>query len=201
VYREKGAHLLKACGAYDNVLMSRQPVKSVDDIKGKKVRDSGAYLDLVQNLGAAPVTLTQAELYMALQTGTVDAVCMPNYTIGTMKYWEVAKGIMLPALGPGSADIFVSVKAFESLPPDLREIVEEAAIEANYTYAAAVKERVGTLMDMAQKQYNVQIITVSESEFAKVRKAAEPVLQKMAGLSPKAAQLVAIIKEYLAAKK
>jgi TRAP-type C4-dicarboxylate transport system substrate-binding protein len=200
-YREKGCHLLQSLGPYNNVVISRQPIRTLDELKGKKIRSSGAYVDLVSSLGGVPVQLAPAEVFMALQTGTVDGSLFPNYTIATMRLWDVAKGLLTPEFGQAAGNIYVSSKAWEALPDDLKEIVESAASEASYTYAAAVRERTNTLLDMAQKQYSVQITKLSDADFARLRAAADPILQKAAALSPRAAKLVALIKEYIVQKK
>ncbi len=201
-YREKGVHLLKSCGPINNVLISRQPIRSVDEIKGKKIRASGGgYEDLVKNLGAAPVQLAGAELFMALQTGTVDGVCYPDYGIGTMKFWDAAKGLLLPALGPSSNGICVNLEEYNRLPDDLKDIVEDAAVQSGHILMAGVKERAASILETAAKQYGVQIVTLPDAEFAKIRKAAEPVLDKAAAMTPRSAKLVALIREYLATKK
>ena len=137
---------------------------------------------------------------MAMQTGTVDGSLFPDYTITTMKLYEVAKGLLRPALGPSAGNVYVNTKAYESLPADLRSIVDEAAVQSSYVYVTAVKERTGVMMDQAVKQ-GVQITTLSDADFAKVRKAAEPILDKAAAVTPRSAKLVALIREYLSQKK
>lgn len=199
-YREKGAHILKANGPYNNALISRQPITTIDAIKGKKIRASGTYLDLVNNLGAAPVTLAQTEVFMALQTGTIDGLANPDYTIGTLKLWDAGKGMLTPALGISSVTMYVSAKAYDSLPEDLKAIVEEAALQANIAYSAAIKEKISAILEEAKKN-GVQINRMPDADIAKIQKAAQPILDKAAGMTPRSAKLVALIKEYISSKK
>jgi TRAP-type C4-dicarboxylate transport system substrate-binding protein len=199
-YKEKGAYLLKSPGPSPTAIISRQPFRTVADMAGKKIRASGANVDLVKNLNATPVTLATAEVYMALQTGTVDAVMFPTYTIGTMTLWTACKGITLPSVGQTSGDILVSQKAWDALPADLKDIVDRAAITAADSYMGAVKAQTKIMLDQATSQYKVEIVNLTGAEFDKLRAAAKPIIDKAATATPRSAQLVNIIREYLAAK-
>jgi TRAP-type C4-dicarboxylate transport system substrate-binding protein len=200
-YKEKGAYLLKSPGPSPTVLISRQPIRTVDAMAGKKIRASGAYVDLVTNLKAAPVQLAPAEVFMALQTGTIDGVMFPTYTIGTMTLWTAAKGITLPSVGQTSGDMLVSQKAWDALPDDLKDIVNRAAVTAADSYMGAVAGQTKLLIDQATKQFNVEVVTLPPAEFDKLRAAAKPIVDKAAAATPRSAQLVSIIREYIANKK
>lgn len=66
-------------------------VKTVDDLKGKKVRVSSSTLsELVQGLGAAPVTMAFGELVPALQRGVIDCVITGTMSGNTAKLYEVS---------------------------------------------------------------------------------------------------------------
>ncbi len=165
-YREKGCHLLKSLGPSPLVFISREPLNSVEELKGLKIRGSGAAPDLITNLGAVPVTLAPVELYMALQTGTVDAVIMPNYTIGTINLWDVAKGLMGPPFGQVAGDIYVNLEAYNSLPDDLQEIVEEAAEEAMLHYVETISGKMDEILKIAEREHGVTIVTLPDEEYA-----------------------------------
>ena len=54
-------------------LHSRKPVRNLDDLKGLKVRTAGAWLEIVERLGATPVSIPGAEVKEALANGEIDA--------------------------------------------------------------------------------------------------------------------------------
>src|SRR5436189_5954956 len=57
-------------------MICRTPVRTIADLKGKKVRSYGEDVPrLLQAVGAVPVNLLPAELYESLQKGTID--CTP----------------------------------------------------------------------------------------------------------------------------
>ncbi|MFC2003093.1 TRAP transporter substrate-binding protein DctP [Chloroflexota bacterium] len=200
-YRQKGVHLLKSCAPYPNTLITRKTISSLDDLKGKKVRGSGSYAEVMKELGAAPVTLTYSEIFMALQLGTIDATINGAHAIGAMKFWDVAEGIVFPMVGPSANDMFVNLEAYNKLPSDLRDIIDEAAREATYEYTRNYDSKLKELLEVAKNEHGVSILTLPDEEYAKMRKAAGPVHEKAAARTTTSAKLVALIKEYIAEKK
>src|SRR5688572_5509197 len=60
-------------GPAEVFLHSRRPVRTLEDLKGLKLRTSGAWLDMAKDLGAAPVTMAAGEIFTALERGVIDA--------------------------------------------------------------------------------------------------------------------------------
>jgi TRAP-type C4-dicarboxylate transport system substrate-binding protein len=199
-YREKGCHLLKSLGPSPLVFISREPLNTVQDLKGLKIRGSGAAPDLITNLGAVPVTLAPAELYMALQTGTVDGVIMPNYTIGTLNLWDVAKGLMGPPFGQVAGDMYVNLEVYNGLSDDLKEIVEEAAEDAMHHYLETLSVKMDEILELAEREHGVTMITLADEEYAKILEAAAPILDQTAARSPGSEKIIQLMREYLAEK-
>src|SRR3954470_21476076 len=76
---------------------SNKVVAKPEDMKGLKilVPDAPAYLAFPRALGANPTPIAFAEVYLALQNGTVDAQENPLPTIEAKKFYEVQKNISL----------------------------------------------------------------------------------------------------------
>ena len=84
-------------GARDVTSNAAHPVAKPEDMKGLKIRvpDAPAYLAFPKALGANPTPIAFAEVYLALQNGTVDAQENPLPTIEAKKFYEVQKNISL----------------------------------------------------------------------------------------------------------
>jgi TRAP-type C4-dicarboxylate transport system substrate-binding protein len=199
-YREKGVHLLKSLGPSPLALISKEPINRLQQIRGLKIRGSGAAPDLITNLGAVPVTLAPAEVYIALQTGTVDAVIMPSYTIGTINLWDVAKGLLGPPFGQVAGDMYVNLEAYNALPDDLQQVVDEAAEEAMHHYLEAITQKINEITDLAQREHGVTVVNLPDEEFVGILQAAAPLLDKAASRSAKSAEIIALMREYLTEK-
>jgi TRAP-type C4-dicarboxylate transport system substrate-binding protein len=76
------------------VFWCKGDVKSLDDLKGKKIRGSSATLaDLVKGLGGTPITMSFGEVPSALQRGVIDCVITGTLSGNTGKLFEVADHI------------------------------------------------------------------------------------------------------------
>lgn len=199
-YREKGCHLLRSLGPSPLALISRDPIYTVEEIKGLKIRGSGAAPDLIKNLGATPVTLAPAEMFLALQTGTVDALIIPNYTIGTINLWDAAKGLLGPPFGQVAGDMYVNLEAYNSLSDDLQKIVDDAAEEAMLYYIETIPGKIDGILELAEKEHGVTIVTLPDEEYRKILAAAAPILDTAAARSPRSEEIIRLMREYLAEK-
>jgi tripartite ATP-independent transporter DctP family solute receptor len=102
-----------------------------DDLKDIKLRmpNNEAWLFLGEALGANPVGIAYADLYMALQTGTCDAQDNPVTTIKDQAYYEVTKSVTLSNHMFSSGWLLINEDKWKSLSPELQQILSDAAQE------------------------------------------------------------------------
>lgn len=119
-------------------IMSKFPIKSLADFKGKKIRTpAGITSMLFSELGAKPVPIPGAELYSAMQTGVVDAcefvTLAENFHA---RLHEVSKYVLWPSFhGPiALVDWVVNKKVWDGLPQHLKEAFTMMVYEADYRY-------------------------------------------------------------------
>jgi len=116
-------------------IWSKRPIKTLDDIKGLKIRAAGLSMDLWEKLGASVVLLTGGEVLPALQRGMIDATEFldPSYDY-TMGLHEVCKYRFGPPIHMSNNifQLLVKTKSWEALPEDLKTIVEKAAMAATF---------------------------------------------------------------------
>jgi TRAP-type transport system periplasmic protein len=111
-------------------IISRKPIKSPADLKGLKIRVYGAAdTDFVRALGMEPVAITFAEVYTALERGTVDAALTGSYPAFAIKLFEVAKFIVDVNHGPNSGVLVVSKRTWDKLPPDQQQVLRKLGDE------------------------------------------------------------------------
>ena len=125
---KRGLKLLAINAWPTQQLFSLQPIKSVGDWRGKKIRVYGAdSANTARALGAAPVSLGFGEVYTALEKKTVDGAMTSATNAEPMKFFEVSKFINYWYLaGAGSEWLVVNQKAFDALPKDLQQVVMDA---------------------------------------------------------------------------
>jgi tripartite ATP-independent transporter DctP family solute receptor len=110
---------------------SKMPLKTLEDFKGKRIRGVGEIvLEGIKTLGAAPVFTGGAEVYMALQRGTIDGANSGISSFWERKYYEVTKYISCHDWNFGMAVALINKKKWDSLPGDVQKVMLEAAEEA-----------------------------------------------------------------------
>src|SRR5438034_9477155 len=128
---KRGLKLLAINAWPTQQLFSLQPIKTVADWKGKKIRVYGAdSANTARALGAAPVSIGFGEVYTALEKKTVDGAMTSATNAEPMKFFEVSKFINYWYLaGAGSEWLVANQKAFDALPKDLQQVVMDALKE------------------------------------------------------------------------
>jgi len=154
-----------------------KPVKTMEDLKGLKIRATGQLTDVIKALGGLPVPLPMPDVYEALRRGVIDGVTVD---LSTLKYWkfaEVTKYVTAHwQLGTGITFYYVMNKnKWNALSPDLQKIFTEVASAAREKQAALWDQMDIEGMDLF-KSKGGQVISLSDAEAAKWMKAVEPVI-------------------------
>jgi TRAP-type C4-dicarboxylate transport system substrate-binding protein len=109
-------------------IITKDPINSVTDFEGLKIRAPGAYGKFLRNLGASPVSTAWSEIYTSLATGVIDGAIgsnMIDHRDGN--HVEVAKYMYrLPLAGAQVLPIVVNRSAWNKLPDDLKQAVRKA---------------------------------------------------------------------------
>jgi TRAP-type C4-dicarboxylate transport system substrate-binding protein len=101
------------------VFYCNKPIKTLDDLKGLKVRSfTPSMAALIQSLGATPVTMQFSEVYPALQRGVADCgVTSP--TSGNAGKWPEVTSHFLPLSVSGSVQgHFMNLDYWKKLSPE-----------------------------------------------------------------------------------
>lgn len=112
-------------------LYTRQEVRLPADFQALRVRTAGVTLTrFVDMLGATALTIPFGEMHPALATGVINAVVTSPMTGVDASLWEVTS-YFYPALVPNVPLNYVAINrdAFDRLPPEVQEILLEAAAE------------------------------------------------------------------------
>lgn len=165
---------------------SNKPVKTVVDLKGMKLRiQSSKVLDAqMRALGASPQVLAFGEVYTALQTGTVDGGENTLSNIFTQKMHEVQKHLTISDHGYIGYGVIVNKKFWDSLPADIRTLLEQAMTEATaYERQVAQRENDRALAGIrAHKKTEVYVLSDAERKaWRQAFQVIYPSLEKIVG--------------------
>lgn len=111
-----------ATSAYN--ILSRAPVTSLEDLKGKKIRTFGGAADRwIRDVGAVAVNVDGAMSYEGLAKNTLDAVLLPVADLGAYNLWDVAPNVNMLKVGSFKANTTVGFNTnfWKSLSLDQRK--------------------------------------------------------------------------------
>ncbi len=168
---KRGIKMLLPIGSGPYYLLTRKKeIKSIEDLKGVKLRSLGYQAKLVQALGGTPVSMPITEVFDALHKGTIDGVVCDadighNYGLDRgSKYFTTVP------FGCASFFMGISLKAFNALPDDLQKMIDGAVLDGINAFAQVYE------IDGLQKQAKgmrdegVQFVTFPAGEAEKVKK-------------------------------
>ena len=161
---------LKVLAVWENgvrhITNNKRPIRAPADLQGIKLRvPEGKWrVKMFEAYGANPSPMKFSELFTALQTGVMDGQENPFTQIYSAKLQEVQKYLSLSGHVYTPAYVTVGTKRFESLPADVRKILEDTAKETQaFVYQTAAhddEELLGKL-----KQAGMQVNDVDKDAF------------------------------------
>lgn len=99
------------------------------DLKGMKVGSNGIRLDLMAQMGAAPVTDVPPTAYEKLQTGVTDAAFAAISAVHDFKLFEVTDYILDVPFGGGGMLVVVNKNTWNKISPQDQQLMKDLAVE------------------------------------------------------------------------
>jgi len=167
------------------VMPTKVPIRSLADMKGKKVRaPEGIIAGLVTAMGGSTVSIPGSEVYSALDKGVIEATDWGTRSMNNqMGFYEVCKYSIEPGFHSMSLlEFTVSQKAWDKLSPEVQQIVETAA--RAWSWAAVTRIMKEDAEAGAKlKELGVEIVSFPEEDYNTIRQIARGLWEEWAGKS------------------
>jgi TRAP-type mannitol/chloroaromatic compound transport system substrate-binding protein len=149
----------------------KNPVKSWEDLKGRKCRQTGITAELYSKAGLAPVNLPGGEIVPAGERGVIE--CgewvgpAEDMKIGFHMVW---KNLYMPSTHEPATvlELLINKETFDKLSPDLKAIIEGAAFEATYRHFALLNKLNADAIEELTTKHGVKIQRTPEDILRKV---------------------------------
>ncbi len=180
------------------LLHTKKPVKTLEDLKGMKIRATGLSAKVVEALGGVPVAMPQGDTYESLQKGVVEGTFGP---MEVLKGWKQGEVIDYTtecfSVGYTTAMFVVmNLEKWNALPDDVKKVIDElGALWTNvHGYVWDSTDEQGREFT---KSLGNEIISLSDAESAKWREAVAPVLNEYASDTPNGGEYVKKVQELI----
>jgi tripartite ATP-independent transporter DctP family solute receptor len=160
-----------------SIYNSKRPIKSIDDLKGLKVRVIGnpIFIDMMNALGGNGVAMGYDQVFSALQTGVIDGAenNPPSYVFSNhytaAKYYSLTEHLIIPEV------LAFSKRAWTNLSADDQNLIRKFAREAQFEERELWKKFEQEAMKRAQAA-GCEIIEITDK--APFQNAVKPVWDK-----------------------
>jgi len=164
------------------LIHAKRQVKTMDDLKGLKLRFPTRLAgEGLKALGASPIGMPVPQVPESLAQGVIDGAVIPWEVVPSIKVHELVK---YHTEIPGSPTFYTATfmlamnrPKYESLPDDLRKVLDEQSGMALATEAGKMFDDIGAeISEMVKKRGNT-ISAISEDEKARWIEATKPVVE------------------------
>lgn len=177
---------VKILGAWvhgPGLIHSKEPIASLEDMAGKKLRGPTRVItDMLNELGATPVGMPLPAIPESLSKGVIDATVIP---------WEVTTAVRVSELVSNhtefagaeslyTATIILAMNKdrYESLPENIRAAIDAESGEVLSAFAAQVMWDYDAPARQIAVDRGNNIITLDEAEVARWKEKAQPVVDR-----------------------
>ncbi len=123
-----GVKLLATVPYTAQVFFCREPLSSLADLKGRKVRVRGRNMsDMISALGGAPMTLPFAEVVTAMQTGVIDCAVTGIGSGNAARWYDVANHLYNLPVDWSIGFYAIGLKRWQALPEPVQRLLQEQA--------------------------------------------------------------------------
>ncbi len=161
------------------LIHSKDPIASMDDLAGVKVRGGSRMVNkLLTKLGATPVGMPVPAVPEGLSKGVISATTIP---------WEVTTALKVPELVTNHTEfsnkalytltfvLAMNKSKFDSLPDDLKKVIDDNSGEDFSVFAGTTQAEADGPARAKAAALGNNIITLSDEEVAKWREASQPI--------------------------
>jgi len=176
--------------------VSRTPIRTPDDLKGKKIRVLATPIEIamIGALGATGVPMPWGDVLPALQQGAVDGVQAGLTVFAPFKYYDVAKYHTNTNHYIVTAMPTISKKWWDGLPADLQRIALEEARADNATLLEWTKNLYDEGVKIWKERTKDGFIELTAEQRAAFRARMEGVEEKVAPQVPGLKELLVLLR-------
>jgi len=194
-YAEKGVTLIGRGFGSNYDLLTKEPVDSLEDVKGAKVRATGQMAKVLDDFDVNTVFLPAEELYVGLSTGVIDGVLYGGpVEYEQLKFNEVATNYtFLNLLNPGWTDtIIVNSNVWEKLSEEQQSILKKAVDQYSSEIHQWLEDGNARVIEEGD---GFTYKTLPEEDSRSLAQAAQKLWEAEAAKSDRAAEAIEILRE------
>ena len=159
-------------------IMSKIPIRTLEDIKGVNLRASGGAAQILKAWGANAVGMPMSATPEALEKGVVKGLFSSLEVMKDFKYAELCKYVTITDAVVYPFAVVMNMSKWNSLPKDVQQVFEELRTQQAAWTGVYMDKHVKQAMSWSKRKQGVKVIRLSKAEKAKWDKLLEPIVNK-----------------------
>jgi TRAP-type C4-dicarboxylate transport system substrate-binding protein len=148
-------------------IMSKVPVRSLEDLQGLSLRGSGPAAQVLGALGANPVGMPMSDTPEALQKGVIKGLLSSLEVLKDFKYAETCRYVTLIDTVIYPFAVVMNQARWNSLPADIRQVMEDLIAEQSEWTGVYMDNHVKESVEWSKETYQVEVISLDAAEKAR----------------------------------
>ena len=149
-------------------LMTKTPVKSLEELKGMELRVAGTSAEILKLLGGTPVAMPQSETPEALQKGVVKGIVSSLEILQDFKFAAYTPYVTLVDLPVVSFAVVMNKAKWEALPAEVQQVMNDLVREQAEWTGTYVDAHVAEALAWSEKEYQLQQFRLPPAEQARI---------------------------------
>jgi TRAP-type C4-dicarboxylate transport system substrate-binding protein len=159
-------------------IMSKTPIRNLNDMKGVSLRASGGAAQILKAWGANQVGMPMPATPEALQKGVVQGLFSSLEVMKDFKFAELCKYVTMTEAAVYPFAVVMNMDAWTKLPKDVQKVMDDLAMEQCQWTGKYMDNHVNEAIAWSKETQNVEVIRLSKDERAEWDKLLAPITAK-----------------------
>jgi TRAP-type C4-dicarboxylate transport system substrate-binding protein len=171
---------------------STKPIRTLEDFKGMKIAVTLRSLaEMIELLGAAPVTMQTSEMYQAQQRGVVNSIAVGWGAFPSFKFEEVTKYHMDGAFGDVPAFIIMNKDSYQGLPAKAKKAIDDTTGEVFSLRMGRAADQMDDSRDRVRSMPDHTVSVLEAKEVPAWKARVQPLIDRWVSSTPDGAKILA----------
>ncbi len=159
-------------------IMSKKPVKSIDDLNGMSLRASGNATQALRIWGANPVGMPMSETPEALQKGVVQGLFSSLEVMKDFNYAEQCRFVTLTETVIYPFAVVMNRNSWEKLPDGVKKVMDDLSVEQSEWTGVYMDNHVKESLRWSKEKYDIEIIRLPEEKLESMNAMLSPIVEE-----------------------
>jgi TRAP-type C4-dicarboxylate transport system substrate-binding protein len=148
-------------------IMSKRPVRTLDDLKGLNLRASGGAAKILGTWGANYVGMPMSETPEAIQKGVVEGLFSSVEVMKDFEYAALCRYVTMTDTVIYPFSVVMNKQTWESLPADVQQVINDLREEQAIWTAEYMEQHVKEAIEWSKEKHHIEVINLDTSEKAR----------------------------------